>query len=105
MSEDKSLSDILKKVVSTGVSAAFMKEEAVKNVLADLPLPKEIVNNLVQTAKNSKDDFIESVKSELNNYLNDIDITNEIDKIAEKYDIEINAKVKLTPKKKTSKSK
>lgn len=98
--DEKKLTDIFKRVVNTGISAAFMTEDAVKSIIGDLPLPKEIVNGLLQNAKSTKDEFISSVKSELKEYLNKVDLSKEIDRILENYDIEVNAKVKLTPKKK-----
>ncbi|MFT6633533.1 MAG: hypothetical protein ACJAS4_003504 [Bacteriovoracaceae bacterium] len=101
--EHKNISDIFKKVVNTGISAAFMTEDAVKNIINDLPLPKEIANGLVQNAKNTKDEFITSVKGELKEYLNKVDLSKEVDRIIEKYDFEVNAKIKLTPKKTTKK--
>lgn len=102
--EEKGIADLFKKVVSTGLSAAFMTEDAIKNVLHDLPIPKEIVNGLVQNAKNTKDEFISSAKGELKEYLKKFDVSKEIDRIIENYDIEINAKINLTPKdKKNSK--
>lgn len=94
------ISDLLKKVVNTGISAAFMTEDAVKGIIKDLPLPKEIANGLLQNAKNTKEEFISSVKTELKDYLGKIDLSKEIDRIIENYDIEVNAKLKLTPKKK-----
>lgn len=98
--EEKKLSDIFKKVINTGISAAFMTEDAVKGIISDLPLPKEIVNGLLQNAKNTKDEFIGSVKTELKEYLHRVDLSKEVDRIIENYDIEINAKIKLSPKKK-----
>ncbi len=103
--EDKNLSDIFKKVVNTGISAAFMTEDAVKNIIQDLPLPKEMVNGLLQNAKQTKTEFITSVKTELKEYLNKIDLSKEVDRIIENYDIEVNAKIKLTPKNKDSQKK
>jgi hypothetical protein len=92
------LSDILKKAVSTGIGAAFMTEDAVKNIISDLPLPKEIVGGLLQNAKDTKSEFVQSIKNELSGYLNKIDLTQEIDKVLEKYDFEISAKISLKPK-------
>ena len=100
--DKKNLTDIFKKVINTGVSAAFMTEDAVKGIVQDLPLPKEIVNGLLQNAKNSRDEFISSVKSELKTYLDKIDVSKEIDRVLENYDIEVNAKLKFNKKKKTA---
>ncbi len=102
--ENKNLSELFKKVVNTGITAAFMTEDAVKNILHDLPLPKEIVNGLLQNAKNTKTEFITSVKSELHEYLKKVDLSKEIDRIISEYDFEVNAKIKLTPKKKSKKN-
>ncbi len=99
-SEKKSnLSELFKKVVSTGVSAAFMTEDALRNLLNDLPLPKETLNSLVNNAKTTKEEFIKSVKNELKNYLDKIDFSKEVDRIAQNYDFEINATVRLKKKK------
>lgn len=98
---DGKLGDILKKVLTTGVTAAFMTEESVRTLLKDVPLPKDIVGGLVENAKNTKTEFVASVKNELKTYLDKIDIGREIDKIVEKYDFEVKATISLKKKKKS----
>ena len=103
---ENKLSDIFKKVVTTGVSAAFMTEESVKNMVKDLPLPKDLVNSLLDNAKSTKTEFVTGIKNELKSYLDKVDISKEIEKIVEKYDFEIKATISLKPKsKKSDKSK
>lgn len=97
---DGKIGDLLKKVLTTGVTAAFMTEEGVRSVLKDLPIPKDIVGGLVENAKNTKTEFVNSVKNELKTYLDKINISDEIDKIVEKYDFEIKATISLKKKKK-----
>ena len=74
MSEEKEgkISDILKKAVSTGISAAFLTEDAVKNIIGDLPLPKDIINGLLQNAKESKTEFIKGIKNIKVNEVNEV---------------------------------
>ncbi len=98
--KDGKLGDLVKKVITTGVTAAFMTEEGVRAVLKDLPLPKDMVGTLLENAKNTKTEFVSSVKNELKTYLDKIDLTKEIDKIAEKYDFEVKATISLKRKKK-----
>jgi hypothetical protein len=98
--KDVKISDIFKKVVNTSVNAAFMGEETIKNILNDLPLPKDIANGLVQNAKTSKDEFIKSIKKEFKTYLNNIDISKEVDRILDNYDIDVNANITFKKKKK-----
>jgi hypothetical protein len=98
--KDGKVEGILKKVLASGVTAAFMTEETVRSVLKDLPLPKEIVGGLVDNARNTKTEFIAGVKNELKSYLDKIDISREIDKIIDKYDFEVKATISLKRKKK-----
>tara|TARA_B100001964_G_C13800599_1_gene408595 strand:- start:38 stop:370 length:333 start_codon:yes stop_codon:yes gene_type:complete len=97
---DKGLGEVFKKVLSTGLTAAFMTEDAVKKLTQDLPLPKEIVNGLLANAKNTKEEFVGGVKKEFKQYLDRLDVTKEIDRVLENYDIEVNAKVKFKKKNK-----
>lgn len=98
--KDSKVEGILKKVLTTGVTAAFMTEESVRALLKDVPLPKDIVGGLVENAKNTKTEFVAGVKNELKQYLDKIDLTKEIDKIVEKYDFEVKATISLKKKKK-----
>lgn len=99
--ENNKLSDIMRKVVSTGVGAAFMAEDAVKSVISELPLPKDAVEGLIKNAKSTRDEFISTLKTEITGYLNKLDLTKEIEKIVDRYDFEIQAKVSLKRKEKT----
>ncbi len=98
-SPEGKLGDLLKKVLTTGVTAAFMTEEAARAMLKDLPLPKEMVGGLIENAKTTKTEFVAGVKTELRSYLDKIDISKEIDKLAEKYDFEVKATISLKKKK------
>lgn len=91
--DEPKLTDILKKVASIGIGAAFMTEDAIKAVVGELPLPKDIVNGLLDSAKQQKDDVVNSVKSEFKTYLSKVDPTKEIDKVLDKYEIRVDAKL------------
>jgi polyhydroxyalkanoate synthesis regulator phasin len=96
--KDTSIGDMIKKVVSVGVGAAFMTEESVKKILEDLPLPKDIVAGLVQNAKGAKEDFTNSIREELRNYLTKVDASKIASDILDRYDVEVEAKIKLKKK-------
>ena len=99
--KDGKVEGLLKKVLTTGVTAAFMTEESVRAILKDVPLPKDIVGSLVENAKSTKTEFVAGVKNELKTYLDIIDLSNVIEKIVEKYDFEIKATISLKKKKKS----
>jgi len=98
--KENKITDLMKKVVSTGVGAAFMAEDAVKSMIGDLPLPKDVVEGLIKNAKNTRDDFISTIKTELTSYLNKLDLTKEIEKVVDRYDFEVKATVSLKKKNK-----
>jgi hypothetical protein len=97
---DLKISDLLKKVVSTGLGAAFMTEEAIREKLGDIPLPKDVISGLLQNARTTKDEFMSAVKKEMKNFLGKVNVSEELQKLVEKYDIEVNATLKFHPKKK-----
>jgi len=99
--KDGKVESLLKKVLTTGVTAAFMTEESVRAILKDVPLPKDIVGSLVENAKNTKTEFVSGVKNELKSYLDKIDLSKEIEKIVDKYDFEVKATISLKRKKKS----
>ena len=105
--KDSGIGDVIKKVVSIGIGAAFMTEDAVRTVLNDLPLPKQIVSGLIQNAQSAKEEFIGNVREELKGHFSKIDPSSLIQELVENYDIEINAKLNFTRKgpKKTKKKK
>ena len=101
--KDTGLGDTLKKLASLGVGAAFMTEDAIKSVLGELPLPKDILNGLLSNAKGAKEDFVGSIREELRGYLGKIDLKNLTDYILENYDFNISASISLKKKKQETK--
>ena len=97
--KDSPIGDIIKKVVSVGVGAAFMTEESVKKILDDLPLPKDIITGLVQNAKGAKEDFTSGIREELRTYLSKVDASKITTDILDRYDVEVEAKFKFKKKK------
>tara|TARA_X000000950_G_C13787998_1_gene608122 strand:- start:525 stop:905 length:381 start_codon:yes stop_codon:yes gene_type:complete len=96
--KESGIADVIKKVVSIGVGAAFMTEDAVKNILSDLPLPKDIVSGLVQNAKGAKKEFSDGVRKEFREYLSKVDVTKLVSNTLENYDFNIQATVTLKKK-------
>ena len=96
--KDSHWGEAIKKVVSIGVGAAFMTEEAVKSALSDLPLPKDIVTGLIQNAKVAKEDFTTSMREELKSKLDKVDPQHIVEELVDNYDIEVSAKFSFKKK-------
>ena len=103
MSQDKStssLGEILKKVVSVGIGAAFLTEDALKNLLKDVPISKDIINGILKNAKNAKSDFTQSLRDEFKKYLSRIETEKILETLLENYDMEVTAQFSFKKKKK-----
>lgn len=95
------ISETVKKIISVGVGAAFMTEDAVKGVLQDLPISKDILSGLVQNAKSTKEEFVNSLRDEVRSYLKNLDASVLLDNILERYDIDVQTTVKFKKKEST----
>ncbi len=93
------LSETLKKVFATGVSAAFMTEESVRAYLGELKLPKEILTTLIQGAQKSKEEITSRVSQEIIGIVSKIDWVKEISKFAETHKFKISAEIDIIKKK------
>ncbi len=97
--DESRFSDVLKKVVGTGIGAAFMTEDAIRKSLADLPIPSEVLQNFLKNAGQSKKEITQGLKREFGAYLEKINLTGEIEKILENYNFEVQAKFQFKKRK------
>ena len=92
------LIETVKKLFSVGVGAAFMTEESIRNYLADLKLPKEVLGFILQSANKGKEELVTRVSKEIGGLLSHIDIVGEASKFAENHKFKITAEIEVTPK-------
>jgi hypothetical protein len=90
----------IKKLVSVGLGAAFMTEESIRNYLADLKLPKDVLTFILQGANKGKDELVLRVSKEIGGLLSHVDIVKEASKFAETHKFKISAEIEVLPKKK-----
>jgi hypothetical protein len=93
------LGEAVKKIFTAGVTAAFMTEESVRGYLAELKLPKEMLNVILQGASKSKDEITSRVGKEVIGMIQKIDFVNEISRFAETHRFKITAEIEVTKKK------
>lgn len=100
--EEKStlLGETVKRLFTVGVTAAFMTEESIKAYLAELKLPKEIMNIVVQGAQKSKDQIANRVEKEIIGIVQKIDFVKEASKFVENHKFKISAEVEVIKKEK-----
>ena len=97
--KDSGFSEAIKRVVSIGVGAAFMTEDAIKSFLSEFQLPKDIVSGIQKNARSAKADFLEMIREELSKKFEKVDGRKFLDELLEKYDVEVKATFSFKPKK------
>jgi hypothetical protein len=92
------IGEAVKKLFTAGVTAAFMTEESVRGYLADVKLPKEILNVIVSGAAKSKDELTNRVSKEIIAMVQKIDFVKEASRFAESHKFKITAEIEITKK-------
>jgi polyhydroxyalkanoate synthesis regulator phasin len=93
------LGEGLKKIVATGISAAFLTEESIRTYLGELKLPKELLNSILQSASKSKEQLMNRVGNEMTNILSKIDYVKEFSRFVENHKFKIQAEIEILKKK------
>ncbi len=90
--------DLFKKLITAGIGAAFMTEESIRNYLAELKLPKDVLNVLLQGAQKSKDELMDRVGTEVIKIVQRIDFVKEASRFAEEHKFRITAEIDIVKK-------
>jgi hypothetical protein len=90
--------DALKKILTTGITAAFMTEEAIRSRVSELKLPKETLNILLSGASKGRDELMNRVSNEVIRIINKIDFVKEASRFVEEHKFKITAEVEVTKK-------
>lgn len=94
------ISDMVKKVVLTGVGSIFLTEETIRNYLTDFKLPKELWAGLLENANKSKQEFMNSFAKEAANVLSHVDFAAEARKFFDGHRMKITVEVSFDAKEK-----
>lgn len=101
--EGAGVSETLRKLLTAGVSAAFMTEEHIRGFVSELKLPKETLNLLLQGASKSKEELMNRVSNEAIKMIRKIDLVKEASRFAEEHKFKITAEIEVMRKEPASK--
>jgi hypothetical protein len=90
--------EIVKRVMSVGLGAAFMTEESIRNTLGDIKLPKEVLTSILQGASRSKEDFLNKIGNETIKLISKIDFVKEASRFVEEHKFHIVADIEVVKK-------
>jgi hypothetical protein len=96
--DSQKMSDLLKKLLSAGIGAAFMTEENIRTYLAELKLPKEALKFLLDGAQKSKDELMDRVGNEVIKIVQKIDFVKEASRFVEEHKFKITAEIDVVRK-------
>lgn len=93
--------EVVKKLFSVGVGAAFMTEESIRSYLGDIKLPKDVLTFILQSANKGKEELVQRVGKEIGALLSHVDIVKEGSKFVENHKFKISAEIEILPREKS----
>lgn len=93
-----SVAETIKKLVTAGISAAFMTEESIRSFVSELKLPKETLNLLLMGASKSKEELMNRVSREIIGIINKIDFVREASRFVEEHKFRVVAEIEVLRK-------
>lgn len=98
--------DLVRKILTVGVGAAFLTEESLRALISEFKLPKELITGLLETAGKTKNDFLQKLSGDVIERLgNSIDPRALLEEVLSKHEIEFNMRVKFHPRSDSAKEK
>lgn len=91
-------SDMVRKVMSVGLGAAFMTEESVRSALGGMNLPKEVLSSILSQANRGKEDLLNRIGNETIKLISKIDFVKEASRFVEEHKFRINAEIEVVKK-------
>lgn len=98
------VSDWVKKTLLTGVGAALMTEEGIRNALGDLKMPKNVITAAVLQADKTKKEIITLIAREVRQFLDRVEVADIVKKAMAGQTIEIKATITFPEHKEKKKS-
>ena len=94
----RKLTDVLRKVMSVGLGAAFMTEESVRGALGGMNLPKDVLNTVLSQANRGKEEMLNRISTETIKLISRIDFVKEASRFVEEHKFRISAEIDIVKK-------
>ena len=94
--------DFVKKLLSVGVGTIFLTEEAMRTMITEFKLPKELITGLLSSANNTRKEFLQNLSHEVfENVMSRVDSAKLVQEFFAKNEIDLQIKVKVSPRDET----
>jgi hypothetical protein len=89
--------DLVKRTFYAGLGAVFTTEEGIRKLAQDFSLPKDVASYLINSAQSTKDELFRIVAKEMREFLENMNLGNEIAKILTTLSFEIKTEIRFIP--------
>lgn len=89
--------DMVKRTLSAGVEAVSSSEEVVRRLTKDMTLPREVAGYLASTAGATKDELLRIIASEVREFLQNVNLSDEIARMLTTLSFEIKTEIRFIP--------
>lgn len=89
--------ELVRRTVAGGVGAVFASEEGIRRFAKEMPLPKEVAGYLATTAGATKDEVMRVLAREMREFLQTINLSEEIAKMLTLLSFEVRTEVRFIP--------
>ena len=97
---DALMPDLVKKLLLVSIGGVMLTEEAIRKILSELNMSKEIVSVIIQQSNKAKDEVFRMVRSEFRSLIKKVNIENEIKKILQDTTVRVQLEIDFESKKK-----
>jgi len=92
--------DLMKKVLTVGVGAIFLTEDALRGLVSEFKLPKEVLGGILDSAHKTKNEFLQNLsKDVLARVMEKVDPAAVLQEFLTKNEIDLQIKINVKPKK------
>ena len=89
--------EVLRRTLSAGLEAVFTTEEGVRKLANDFSLPKDVARYLVQQTQNSRNEVLRIIGTELRNFLEKLNLSEELQRVLTGLSFEITTEIRFVP--------
>lgn len=96
---DAFMPEMMKKLLLVSIGGIMLTEEAIRKILSDVNLSKDIVSVIIQQSYKAKDEGFRIVRSEFRSLLKSVNIEKEIRRILEDTKVKVQLEIEFESKK------
>ena len=89
--------DLVRRTFYAGLGALVTTEEGIRKIATDFHLPKDVANYLIQQAATSKDELFRIFARELRAFLENVNLSGELQKLLTTLSFEIKTEIRFIP--------